>query len=356
MEEPRTRPGLPGDRSQAAAEKLRALRERANQALEGHRSRLGQIESQLGERVRQLAEEYTAALAPPPVDAQREDELERLRRQVEEGHAKHERFVAQLAAAREQLQAIVAKPCANCEDLSRRLAASDEEVGRLHQQLANAARAHDEDRARHEKFVEQLTAARQAITVLQHSAGESTAELRAELDAGRAAQAAAQQQLAALQVEHAAAQRDLDALRVECGEARQQSELLAQQIADERAESLALRDLALAGDSERSVAAAEVADLTARLEAASVERDDLRRDRDALKSQCEHLARARAELAASLAAAQEQATAKGSEAASLARQLATAAEEAERAAQSLAASESHRLTASQALAEAETRA
>src|SRR5688572_13300930 len=42
MDETKTRPGSPGDRAQVAAEKLRALRQRANQAMDEHRQRLSQ--------------------------------------------------------------------------------------------------------------------------------------------------------------------------------------------------------------------------------------------------------------------------------------------------------------------------
>ena len=66
MDESKLRPGFPGDRSQAAAEKLRALRERANQTLDDHRRRLGEIETQLSDRVRRLAEEFDGSPSEGP--------------------------------------------------------------------------------------------------------------------------------------------------------------------------------------------------------------------------------------------------------------------------------------------------
>src|SRR5690242_5946008 len=118
MEEAKTRPGFPGDRSQAAAEKLRALRQRANQALDDHRRRLTQIESELGQRIQQLTAEFEAASASGAKrgDPAREEELAALRRQLDEGRTKHEKFVEQLAVARRQLEAIQAQPCASCHD------------------------------------------------------------------------------------------------------------------------------------------------------------------------------------------------------------------------------------------------
>jgi chromosome segregation ATPase len=243
MDESKARPGFPGDRSQAAAEKLRALRERANQALEGHRSRLGEIEEQLTGRVRQLAEEFGATLgAATEAGLSREDELAALRRQVEEGNAKHERFVAQLRAAQQQLNALQSQPCTSCQQAAQQLAASDEELRRLREQLETSTREHDEDRARHEKFVEQLAAARQAITVLQHAAGETSNELRADLEDLKAAKSIVDDELAA-------ARRDLAALHDEC-------ELSTSRVAELESALVAARDDSTASTAE-ALAAAE---------------------------------------------------------------------------------------------------
>ncbi len=104
MEETKTRPGSPGDRAQIAAEKLRALRERANQAMDEHRGRLAQIESELSSRVRQLADEFEHTAASGRTAAG-PDEVAALREQLEEDRARHAEFVEQLAAARRQLDA-----------------------------------------------------------------------------------------------------------------------------------------------------------------------------------------------------------------------------------------------------------
>lgn len=238
MEEPKVRPGFPGDRSQAAAEKLRALRERANDALAAHRTRLGTIENELGERVRKLAEEYNGAPASPANGPTVEEELADLRRQLAESDAKHARFVEQLAAAREQLDEIQSQPCAACEQAAQQLAAAEEEVRSLRSQLEAATRAHEEDCVRHEKFVEQLTAARQAINVLQQAAGEASHELRAELELTRTAKAQAEEQLAAALRDHAALHDECDAaitraaaLEIEATAARSELADLAAQLA-----------------------------------------------------------------------------------------------------------------------------
>jgi chromosome segregation ATPase len=211
MEEPKVRPGFPGDRSQAAAEKLRALRERANDALAAHRTRLGTIENELGERVRKLAEEFNGVPTSPANGPTVEDELDDLRRQLEESDAKHARFVEQLVAARQQLDEIQSQPCPSCEQAAQQVAAAEEDVLNLRSQLDAATRAHEEDCVRHEKFVEQLTAARQAINVLQQAAGEASHELRAELEAVRTAKAQAEEQLAAALRDHAALHDECDA-------------------------------------------------------------------------------------------------------------------------------------------------
>lgn len=242
MEEPQVRPGFPGDRSQAAAEKLRALRERANQALDDHRRRLGDIESQLGDRVRRLAEEFGATLgdgstaqAAPP-----QEEILELRHQLEEGRVKHDKFIEQLSVARRQLDSLQSQPCAVCAQAAEQLTAAEALNRQLREQLEVVLHKHNEDCVRHEKFVEQLAAARQAITMLQVSAGESSAEHRGELEAARAAKAAVEQQLAAVTHDMAALHHECDALRAQS----ESSGSLGPQLATALAECDALREQA----------------------------------------------------------------------------------------------------------------
>ena len=167
MDETKTRSGFPGDRAQVAAEKLRALRERANLALDEHRQRLAQIESELSLRVRQLAEEFeSAATARKPQDGH-DEEVAALREQLESDRAKHDKFVEQLAIARRQLDAIQAQPCAACQDAAHQLADAHSEISKLSAELQAAVRQRDEDRTRHDKISEQVAAARQAISDLK---------------------------------------------------------------------------------------------------------------------------------------------------------------------------------------------
>ena len=194
MDEPKTPPGHPGDRSQAAAEKLRALRERANQALDDHRRRLADLESQLNDRVHQLAEEFGGPAEPPPdvvvSTAARDAEVEDLRRQVEEGRAKHEKFIEQLTAARRQLEALQSQSCERCQQAEDAAATAEQQVQKLRAELDEATRLHQEERARHDKFAEQLAQARQALAELQNASGDRAAELIAELESTRASKAA----------------------------------------------------------------------------------------------------------------------------------------------------------------------
>jgi chromosome segregation ATPase len=259
MDETKARPGFPGDRSQAAAEKLRALRERANQALEGHRSRLGEIETQLTGRVRQLAEEFGATLgAATDANLSREDEIAALRRQVEEANAKHERFVAQLHAAQHQLNELQSQPCSSCQQAAQQLTAADEELSRLREQLETSTREHEEDRARHEKFVEQLAAARQAITVLQHAAGETSNELRSDLEDLKSAKATVDDELAA-------ARRDLAALHDECEAATARVSELEAELSATQAQAAAAADQATVAASRAAAADQELAEARAEI-------------------------------------------------------------------------------------------
>jgi DNA repair exonuclease SbcCD ATPase subunit len=314
MEETKPRPGFPGDRAQVAAEKLRALRERANQALDEHRQRLAQIESELSLRVRQLAEEFETASAglERHSDASRDEEVVALREQLEEGRAKHEKFVDQLAIARRQLDEIQAQPCEACKDAAHQLADSQGEMARLREQLRAAEQQREEDQARHAKFTEQVAAARQAINDLQAKSHEQTAALQTELDAARGSQASAETQLAALA-------RDMEVLHGEYDALQDRAE----QLEHERASSL--DEQRRAADDEIAAQQKQLAELKNELETVQRAHDSLEQrtdvlqgrladaenDRDVLRRQKEDAERAKAEVDAELtelkaAAAKEQ--------------------------------------------------
>jgi chromosome segregation ATPase len=271
MEETKPRPGFPGDRAQVAAEKLRALRERANQALDEHRQRLGQIESELSLRVRQLAEEFETASAGIERHSKdgRDDEVASLREQLEAGRAKHDKFVEQLGAARRQLDAIQAQPCVACQDAAQQLADAQAEMSRLREQVQASERKHEEDRARHDKFIEQVAAARQAISDLQSKSHEQTGQLQSELDAALAAKNTAEQQVAVLARDMEALHGEYDALQAR-----------AEQLEKQRIASL---------DEQRRAADAELTAQGDQLAAARDELATLQRAHGALEKGAESL-------------------------------------------------------------------
>jgi chromosome segregation ATPase len=348
MDELKSRPGFPGDRSQAAAEKLRALRERANQALEGHRSRLGELESQLSERVRQLAEEFGASLnATPDAAPNQEEKLAELRRQVAEGNARHEKFVEQLAAARKQFEAIQSQPCVTCQQAADQLAAADEEQRRLRDELEAATRAHQEDCARHEQFVDQLAAARQAINVLQHAAGESSAELRAELEAARQAKLAAETQLAA-------ATRDLSALHSECDAMRAKAEALEHDLQEHHQQTISFQEQAATLDRDRNSAEASMASLRAEVDALNATLAAAEVTRDELVQTLVSTEDEKQSLAASLATLEGEQGAQQAAQAGLVEALAAAEAEAQQARDRLKTAETERLQLSLAVSQADS--
>ena len=232
MEEAKSRPGFPGDRAQVAAEKLRALRERANQALGDHRKRLAQIETELSDRVRQLAEEFETAAEgiEKHLPGSRDAEVAALREQLEENRAKHEKFVEQLAIARKQIDAIQSEPCPACDEAAGHIADAQAEIRQLREQLASLESQRNEDRTRNEKVAEQVAAARQAIGDMQARSTEQTAALQAELDEEVAARTAAEEQTIA-------ALNDLERLQAEYDRLMQESqstEKLEAALAEER--------------------------------------------------------------------------------------------------------------------------
>ncbi|BBO31406.1 hypothetical protein [Lacipirellula parvula] len=232
MEEAKSRPGFPGDRAQVAAEKLRALRERANQALDDHRKRLAQIETELSDRVRQLAEEFETAAEgiEKHLPGSRDAEVAALREQLEENRAKHEKFVQQLALARKQIDAIQSEPCPACDEAAGHIADAQAEIRQLREQLAGLESQRQEDRSRNEKVAEQVAAARQAIGDMQARSSEQATQLQAELELAAAARTAAEEQTIA-------ALNDLERLQAEYDKLEQESqstEKLEAALAEER--------------------------------------------------------------------------------------------------------------------------
>ncbi|MBA3483379.1 MAG: hypothetical protein H0T51_16340 [Pirellulales bacterium] len=305
MEETKPRPGFPGDRAQVAAEKLRALRERANQALDEHRGRLAQIESELSLRVRQLAEEFESASAGIERHATggRDEEVAALREQLEEGRAKHEKFVDQLALARRQLDAIQALPCAACQDAAHQLADSQAEITRLREQVQAADQQREEDRARHDKFGEQVAAARQAISDLQSKSHEQTGSLQAELEAARAAQTAAEDHVAGLT-------RDMEALHSEYDALHDRAEQLERERTSSLDEQRRTADAEIATQREQLTAIKDELETVQRAHAALETRTDAlqgrladaENDRDSLRRQKEDAEQSQSNVEAELAA------------------------------------------------------
>jgi chromosome segregation ATPase len=288
MEETKPRPGFPGDRAQVAAEKLRALRERANGALDEHRQRLSQIESELSLRVRQLADEFETASAGGPTPSGHDQEVAALREQLQSDRAKHDKFVEQLALARRQLDAIQAQPCAACQDAAHQLADAQGEISRLREQVQSADRQQEDDRARHEKFAEQVAAARQAISDLQSKSHEQTAQLQAELDAARAAKTAAEEQVAGLA-------RDLELLHTECDALQTRADRL------EKERSASLDQQRQAADAEAKAHRDQIATLKEELAKAQAIQAAAEKERDATASQAKETERQKADREAELA-------------------------------------------------------
>jgi len=264
MEEAKSRPGFPGDRAQVAAEKLRALRERANQALGDHRKRLAQIETELSDRVRQLAEEFETAAEgiEKHLPGSRDAEVAALREQLEENRAKHEKFVEQLSLARKQIDAIQSEPCPACDDAAQQFAEAQAEIRQLRDEIAALEQQRQDDRNRNEKVAEQVAAARLAIGDLQSRASEQASQLQAELDEAIAARDAAASELKSLRA-------DYDKLELES----QSQEKLEAALAEERsrAEVELKKAQAECDEATRRLAESEAALAAAHLQADSIQ-------------------------------------------------------------------------------------
>jgi chromosome segregation ATPase len=269
MEETKSRPGAPSERAQIAAEKLRALRERANEALDEHRRRLSQIESELGLRIRQLAEEFETASANAHRQGVfgRDDEVAALRRQLEEGRAKHEKFVEQLAFARRQLDAIQSQPCSACHDAAQQIAEAHGEIRQLREKLDAADRHRHEDRTRHEKLATQIAEAREKLAELQSNAGANSSELhdeiatlKGQLEEARVAKANAEAEAAVLERDAAALSAEYDSLQLQ-----------STQLEAKHAQALA--EAKQAADGEAAALNERIADLDGKLKQAAAKQD-----------------------------------------------------------------------------------
>ncbi|QDT71941.1 coiled-coil domain-containing protein [Lacipirellula limnantheis] len=292
MEEAKPRPGFPGDRAQVAAEKLRALRERANQALGDHRKRLAQIESELSDRVRQLAEEFESAAEgiEKHLPGSRDAEVAALREQLEENRAKHEKFVEQLAIARKQIDSIQSEPCPACDDAAQQLADAQGEIRQLREQVGALEQQRQEDRGRNEKVAEQVAAARLAIGDLQARASEQSSQLQAELDEAIAARQSADERAKAAAHDLELLQADYDKLEQESQSQEQFEAALAKERVRATAELDNMRD-ALQQAEQR------LADVEAALAAAE-------RQTESIQNEAAQLELANANLAAQMTALQ----------------------------------------------------
>ena len=310
MEEATSHPGLPGDRAQVAAEKLRALRERANQALGDHRKRLAQIETELSDRVRQLAEEFEHAAEgiERHLPGSRDAEVAALREQLEENRAKHEKFVEQLAIARKQIDAIQSQTCPTCEEATHQLAEAQAELRPLREQIELLERQRQEDRARNEKVAEQVAAARQAIGDLQTRSGEQVGQLQAELDAALAAKAAAEEQAASLA-------RDIELLHAEYEQLASKSSSLESDLATAaavEAEAAAARTQIAQLQQQVEQSATALAEAERRYQAAQQSAETLAKEKSSLQGQVDALQAAHAadleSLTARVTAAEQEAS------------------------------------------------
>ena len=354
MEETKPWPGFPGDRAQVAAEKLRALRERANQSLEEHRQRLAQIESELSLRVRQLAEEFETASAGIERHANggRDAEVAALREQLEEGRLKHDKFVEQLGAARRQLDAIQAQPCVACQDAAHQLADAQAEIARLREQVQTAEQQRNEDRARHDKFAEQVAAARQAISDLQSQSHEQSVQSQTELELARVAKTAAEEQVAGLARDLEVLHAEYDALqdRAEQLELERNASLDEQRRAAD-AEIAAQREQLAARDNELETVERAHAALQDRADSLQSRLADAENERDVLLRQVEDAGRAKSSVEAAITALKSKG--RDEQQASAQRSAAAEAKQAELQ-EKLTAAEGEQAKLSVALSEADT--
>lgn len=245
---------------ESAAAKLRALRQRADQALEEQRQRLGSIESELANRVRYLAKEFDQTVAARQVGRRMNDGAEQM----------------QLQAARASLDEVRKR----CEQLEKERAVVDDQ---LRKDAAERERLLELLRKAQDQLREQRDAAQVEASLcdVQRERDEALGHIEIlqaeaeELRAQAGSAATIQAQLEQLQTD--AQQRQSDAER-QLAEAASQIESLQekhQQLASQSGESADLQQLLDEAHEQLGAARAENADLKSEAEAASEHAEQL---------------------------------------------------------------------------------
>jgi len=203
MEEPQSWPATGDDRSEKTAEKLRALRSQADQSLEGHRSRVSDVESELTQRLLRISQELARDQAADELEtaatADLQSQLQELQSaladrgtQLESLHALLEAQTSEhrneLGRRDEVLESLHAQLEAQTSEQQQQLDQRDEEFRQLREQFDQAQTERDTLAEQHQEQQEQaaqlavdLESARQRLDELGSQECTDCANLRDEV-------------------------------------------------------------------------------------------------------------------------------------------------------------------------------
>jgi len=193
MEEPQSEPAWGDDRSLKTAASLRAIRDQADQTLEGHRQRVSEVEARLNEQIQQMSHELAGEqLADEQAMAASLEQvamLDQLRHALSEKEAEVEELLDQLTT--------------NTLDFEAHSAERDEELEQL-LELSD-----DENRQR-TTLQQELESARQALEELRLQECAACVQAHAELTAVGQQFNELDERFCALQAQHQSQQAELD--------------------------------------------------------------------------------------------------------------------------------------------------
>ncbi len=213
------------DRSQKTAEKLRLLREQADETLSGHRRRVSHIEAELKMRLKQIAEEIARDRVAEEMEAaaaaQLQEELEGLQSTLTGNDA-------EIQSLQEMLES-------QASDYQQRLDQREEELGQLieqaeqaQSQCAELARQLQKESETGAQLSEDLQAAQRALEELRAEPYRACDNLRNELTELQQQREQEQNETSQLHDKPHATQQSLEQLQAqECADCASKSEEMA---------------------------------------------------------------------------------------------------------------------------------
>ncbi|MFM0053579.1 DNA-binding protein [Caballeronia grimmiae] len=224
-----------------AREESAAKSQQAEQVSQESAARIAALEAELQAARAELATEREASTARDADASARDEELQRVKRELDEARVQDDGSRARVAALEAELATDHEANAARHAEASAR----EEALQRANRELEEARVQIDESRSRVAALEAELVTEREANAAhgVQASAGqEALVRITRELDEARAQLHAAHEEKSAAQAELARVSQDATAAATRADEAQQQAARLAEQLAERENSEAAMRD------------------------------------------------------------------------------------------------------------------